>query len=229
MPQYQDNRRPSKGPNLEVTPKAVLAEPIEYARIGSYIVAAETRDPSNDPAFYLQAGMPMGKLSTGGFAPSTVGGSTVAYTSGGTTLTVSVASAIELDRRLGSSGTFQIWGQDGDTVIKKNVTFSAVNTGNGEITVVDIGDDLDVGAWVQVKDGSENIRTIYDGFNRGNPERLTNWNTNDNQDLQFKPAMEAWVIDSAVTFWPAEGAFRDDLYASLNVNGKFFSYDGWVG
>lgn len=222
------NRTASKGPTQTSTPNRVLDDYIT-ARGGSAIDGAETRDPTNSPVYFIQAGMPVGRLTaTGKYAPSAIGTSN-AYTNPATTLTTTAASATELVRRLGSSGTFNLQGISASVFASVQVTFSAVNTSTGDITVTAIGQNFDVGAWIQIEDGTEVVVTIYQGFNEGFPERVTEDVTNTDVDISFLPAIEAWVLEDNVTFWPAAGVFRDNLRAELNVSGKFFFRDNFVG
>ena len=56
-----------------------------------------------------------------------------------TTITTDVNTAAELVRRIGATGTFKLTGPPtaGGAVVTQTVTFSAVNTSTGAITITD--------------------------------------------------------------------------------------------
>src|ERR1700674_1841691 len=74
---------------------------------GREIDGVNASDPDNTPdVTVLRAGLLMGKITTTGlYANSVIGVTTVAYTSGGTSLTLTVQAAVELVRRFGAAGT----------------------------------------------------------------------------------------------------------------------------
>lgn len=121
-------------------------------------------NPQNTPyVAYLFGGMPVGRETTSGqYATSILGTTSVSYTSGGTSLTVSAATATELVRRIGSSGTFKTVGPPtaNGTVATTTTTFSAVNTTTGVITVTSLGVDKVAGSFISPTDGSEIIVTL---------------------------------------------------------------------
>lgn len=104
---------------------------------------AKSRDPGNTGSTYvLRAGVLLAKnAATGRYAPWSVGVTTAELTGAGTTLTLSVADAAELVRRGGPSGTLVLTGQNraGQPVVQRTVTYSAVNTTNGQVTVTALG------------------------------------------------------------------------------------------
>lgn len=113
----------------------------------------------------LQAGLLLGKVTASGkYAASVLGVTTVAYTSGGTSLTVSAATAAELVRRIGSSGSaaFNVVGPPtaAGTVAVTAVTYSAVNTTTGVVTVTSLGVDKVTNSLVTAADGSGTPTTI---------------------------------------------------------------------
>ena len=78
------------------------------------IDGSKGRDPLNTgDVDVLRAGLMMGKITSGGkYAPAVIGPLTVAYDSSaaGTQVTVSTATATELLRRIGATGTFNLTG-----------------------------------------------------------------------------------------------------------------------
>jgi hypothetical protein len=124
-------------------------------------------NPLNAPfTWLLFAGTAMGRITaTGKYANSIIGATTAAYAhSGGsnTTLTTDVNTAAEIVRRIGTSGTFKLTGPPAanGTVATQVVTFSAVNTSTGNITITALGADAISGAFIQPTDGSESIVTL---------------------------------------------------------------------
>jgi hypothetical protein len=113
---------------------------------GGVIDGSESRDAGNTPDTHiLRAGTIMAQnATTGHYAPWAIGVSTASIAGAGTTLTVSAATATELVRRIGTSGTFVLTGVNRanstvTTVRQVTVTYSNVNTTTGAITVTAIG------------------------------------------------------------------------------------------
>ena len=202
---------------------------ITTVRGGAVIEGAETRDPTQTNPVYLGSGMPMGRVTaTGKYAPAVMG-LAEAYTSAETEITTTPASAAELLRRVGASGTFQIQGLVAGVLTKQQVTYSAIVVATGVITVTDLAATYAANAWIQPEDGSETVVTIYNGLNLGFPQRVTNEVSGLNVDLRFPAAIAALVIESKVTFWPVAGVFRDALRTELNTFGNFQFQEQYVG
>src|SRR5262245_40565650 len=86
---------------------------LDYYPAGGVIKGSKARDPGNSAfsTLALRAGLLMGKITSGGYwANSIMGLSNGALTSTGTTLNVPVATAVEIVRRIGSTGTFKLTG-----------------------------------------------------------------------------------------------------------------------
>lgn len=112
---------------------------IEVLPGGGIIDGTKSRDSNNsDSIRCLRAGTLMGKVTSGGkWAPSAIGVLDAAYASG-TSLTLDTAAeAVELVRRIGSSGTFTLTGPPtaAGTVRSMTVTYSAVNQSTGAVTI----------------------------------------------------------------------------------------------
>lgn len=111
---------------------------------GGIIDGSESRDPLNTgDVDVLRAGLLMGKITTTHlWAPSILGVLTVAYADDtGVELTVSVATAVEIVRRIGTSGTFKLTGPPVALGVSRSiqVTYSAISIVTGVITVTAIG------------------------------------------------------------------------------------------
>lgn len=143
--------------------------PIRYAPSLYWFDGTYARDPDNTPTSMLRAGLLVGKISTsgegGGYANSIIGVTTVNYTSGQTTLTVTPQAAAELARRVGASGTFNI--TNGATATATGitltvVTYSSLVASTGVITITNIGANIASGAAIMPTDGSQVPLTVFD-------------------------------------------------------------------
>jgi hypothetical protein len=127
---------------------------------GRLIDGTKSRDTGNNNPTdigILRAGVVMGKITTGGkYANSFFDQLPGAFTNG-TSMTLSAAGATELVRRIGSSGTFTIVGppSSGGTVAVTTVTYSAVNTTTGVVTVTAPGANYIAGSFIGDTDGSQ--------------------------------------------------------------------------
>lgn len=194
---------------------------------GGIIDASKSRDPGNTSLITtLRPGLLMGKITASGYwAPSIIGVTQGAYTSGGTSLTLTAAQATELVRRVGSSGTFKLVGPA--TAAGANntttVTYSAVNTGTGVVTITDIGANRIAGCLVSPSDGSETIMSmIPDGT--GLPIHAI-----DLANIEFPQIPVSGIIDSAqlLPVWPSDTTLRTYIRESLSTlsGGKFVFSD----
>ena len=116
-------------------------------------------NPQNSPyVWQLWAGQIVAKESASNiFATSILGQSTVALTTIATTIVTDVNTATEVVRRLGGSGTLTLTGPptSGGTVASATVTYSAVNTSNGHITISATGVAFVAGSWIGPVDGTQ--------------------------------------------------------------------------
>jgi len=114
-----------------------------YVPGGAIIDGSKSRDYGNsDNTRGLRAGTLMGRITSGGkWANSVLGVTTVALAGSGTSITVSAASAVEIVRRIGATGTLSITGPEAaaGTVQTKTLTYSAVDTSTGVVTVSALG------------------------------------------------------------------------------------------
>jgi len=124
-----------------------------YKPAGGLMRGAKCRDPFNaDDVFLLQIGTLMARHSTDlTYAPWIIGVViTDAVAAATTTYTISVASAVELVRRVGASGNFVITGPPGaaGVVVQQTVAYSAVNVTTGVVTHTATGVAFVVGSFI---------------------------------------------------------------------------------
>lgn len=174
---------------------------------------------ANTPYFwFLFAGQPFGKVTaTGKYATSIIGLTTVAYTSGGTSLTLSPADATALVARVGaSSGTFKTVGPPAanGTVAVITTTFSAVNVTTGVVTVTSLGANMVAGSWIQPTDGSETIVTLL--ANTAGCKVRDEYNTNPVDVFESRMWAGGGIVDLAY-FWPGGQPTDTSLLARIKA------------
>ena len=114
---------------------------LSYKPQAGVINGTESRDPGNTSyTNTLRAGLILAK-SSGKYAPWAIDVTSGALTGSGTSITLSAAGATELVRRVGTSGTFVLTGPPSaaGTVRQMTVTYSAVDTGTGVVTITALG------------------------------------------------------------------------------------------
>lgn len=199
---------------------------LDYYPAGAIIEGTKSRDPDNSSAsiLTLRPGLLMGKITSGGkYAPAIIGVTQGAYTSGGTSLTLTAAQAVELVRRIGSSGTFNLIGPAtaGGANNTTQVTYSAVNTTTGVVTITDIGANRIAGCFVAAEDGSQTpITLIPDGYGLVVPD--------DDSDLEFPMVPVAGTIDvDQIINWPSDTTLKTWIRTSLSTvsGGKWIFSD----
>lgn len=140
--------------------------PYSFAVTNNIVNPALCYDAGNTPNIRsIRAGMPFGIVTASGrFATSFIGTVQTAYASGGTSLTVTPATAVVLNARIGASGTFKLAAPPTAAGVVRFhiVTYSAINTTTGVVTVNDIGADVIAGSMVMPNDGSEYPRGLLD-------------------------------------------------------------------
>ncbi len=164
------NGKPGMLSTYTATPREIFSANRQFAQ---FIAAPVTIDGTlsgnalNAPyTWLLYAGTLLGKVTaTGKYANSIIGLTSAAYAHGGgsnTTITTDVNTAAEIVRRIGASGTFKLTGPptSGGTVATQVVTYSAVNTSTGAITITALSADAVSGSLIQPTDGSETIVTL---------------------------------------------------------------------
>lgn len=202
---------------------------------GKIVNGTYSRDPLNTgDVDVLRAGIVLGKRTDDSmYAPSIIGVLPSAHSSSGTTLTaltVGVANAVEINRRIGSSGSFKLTGPPSaaGTVAVTTVTYSAINTTTGIATISDISVSKVTGSLIQPADGSETPLCILgDGYGlKVTDEDETSCNV-DAGDL----LIGGHVDSSQIINWPADASLRTWLAGKLNggdgtvVGGGPFTFD----
>lgn len=211
------------------TPYMVFRQRSEkFIALNRIIDGTKTRDSGNTgDTDRLRPGLLLGKVTSGGkYTNSILGVVQSAYTSGGTTLSVTAAQATEIVRRVGSSGSLTCVGPPSaaGTVASTSVTFSAVDTGTGDITVTSLGVNKIAGSWLVSTDGSGVPKTFLpDGY----PTPVTYEGSSQDQPFPLFPV--AGIIDvSKIIDYPTDTSMIAWLKSQLDVTayGQFsFSDD----
>jgi len=164
----------------------------------------------------------MGRITTGGlYAPSILGVLQGAVSATDTTFSVSVAQAVEIDRRIGQTGTLTLVGPPtaGGTVATFTETFTVVDTTTGAITCSALDADLIAGSFVGHNDGSQIPRTfIDDSFG----EKVTDVDGT-SIDVQFPLLPLTGIIDSSqiLPVWPSDTSLQQWIVDQLNAYGEY--------
>ncbi len=197
---------------------------------GKYIDGSQSRDPGNDPDVQtLRCGMLMGRITAATFgtvdmyAPSIIGITSGAYTSGGTSLTVSPAQAAELIRVVGQSGTAELVAigppTANGTLAITDITHSAIVAATGVLTVTSLGVDKVAGTFIAVKDGRQIPRTFIPD---GSGLRVTDA---DGLSItrEFPEVPVAGLVISAnfLPGWPSDTSLQAWIRDSLNTYGRY--------
>jgi hypothetical protein len=228
------NGKPGVLSSYSAAPRDVFLANRQFAQfvaLPATIDGTLSANPLNAPfTWLLYAGTLLGRVSASGkFANSILGVTTAAYAhSGGTTISTDVNTAAEIVRRIGASGTFKLTGPPAaaGTVATQTVTFSAVNTSTGAITITATGADAVNGSLIQPTDGSETIITmICDVWGKKVADQL-NTTRVDVFDAQLLAA--GGTINTAlIVNYPADASLKAWIKAALKTTcpGVNFSDD----
>lgn len=187
---------------------------------GKLIDGAKSRDAGNTgDTDVLRPGLIMGKATSGGlYSPSILGVTTVAYADNDTTLTVSAATAAEIVRRVGATGTLKVSGPPtaAGTVSTATCTYSAVDTTTGVITCSDMNDDFIAGSFVGANDGSYLPVTFIPDWDYG--VKVTDVNGSSLTVVEFPKLPVSAIVDSSQLInWPSDTSLRAWLVTYLNA------------
>lgn len=197
---------------------------------GVQIDGSLSRDPLNTgDVDVLSAGLLMGKVTASGkYAPSIIGTLQNAHTSdSATSITIEAAAAVELVRRIGSSGTFTILGPPtaGGTVASETYTYTAVNTTTGVVTISTDATDYIAGSFIMPTDGSQ---TPLGVIGNGHGHKVTDQD-GDNVTLDFANLLIGGRLDvSQIRNWPSDTSLITWIKAQLNdadKSGARFTFD----
>lgn len=226
------NRLPGIGTERSYQKRRVLFSheaAVRLPHIG-VIDASESGDPGNTSyVTTLRPGLLMGRITSSGlWAPSIVGAITGAYTSGGTSLTVSAAQATELARIVGQSGTAELVAIGAPTatgtVVATTFDHSAINTTSGVITVTSLGVDKHAGTWIAVADGRQTPLGILD---EGYGQKVTD-NDGNYVDARLQSLLVGGFIDTnQVINYPntTNTSLSAYLKAQLRLKGTYLFND----
>lgn len=186
--------------------KALLSEDYKILYPGSRIIdGSKSRDALHTGNLdILRAGLLMGRITASNkYAPSIIGLTTVDYVSGGVTVTVSPATAVEIVRRIGATGVLVIVGAPTATGVVASFTasYTAVNVSTGAITIsVSLGANVEEGALVGANDGSMTpVAVIGDGYGI----KVTDDDAT-SIDVPFNPMVIGGILDvTQVINWPS--------------------------
>lgn len=215
------------------THRSVLAQgEFTYLKQGVLISGANSRDPLNTGNVdVLLGGLLMGRITSGGlWAPSILGVTSNAEAAGSTAVEVSVATATELNRRVGASGTFKLAGPPSaaGVVTTETVTYSAINLATGAITVTALVNAFIAGSFVQPTDGSEMPRSLIpDTFGY----KVTDQDGVSVTNVPWDLVPIAGCIDaSQIRNWPSDTSLRAFITTRLNdAAGGQFVFDHIYG
>lgn len=208
--------------------KVVMSDPVYFPN-GGIIDGSKSRDPNNSSDVRtLQAGLVMGKITASGkWAPSILGVVQSDYTSGGTEITVTAAQATEIVRRNGASGTLKITHAPtaaGTVVPYATLTYSAVDTATGILTITNIGANVESGALIMPEDGSQVPRAIIpDGYGVD----VVDINTGLEIDAEFPQPLCGGFLDTAgIVNYPAAAntTLIAWLKAALRATGAWYVF-----
>lgn len=220
---------PRVGALLTAAHRRVFLSDVEWWLAGGRIVeAAKSGDPGNTgDVRVLRAGLLMGKVTTGGrYAPSIVGVTQAAIAAAATTINILPAQAVELVRRIGATGTLRLTGPPtaAGVVASFTETYSAVNTGTGDVTISAADAALIAGSFVAANDGSHvPVTLIADGYglNVLDSDGVTQL------DQPFARFPIGGLLESTqlLPVWPSDTSLQQWIVDQLQTASKLFTFD----
>jgi hypothetical protein len=213
-----------------ITPRCIHTNPQlrRYAPSFYFLDGNLSRDRGNSPTSLIRCGMILGKVTiTGLYAPTIIGVTQSAYTSGATSLTVAAADAVEIARRVGASGNLSSYAPPTSTgvVAVKAITFSAVNQSTGVLTVSDIGANVAAGTPIISTDGSGVALTIFDN-DQGYPmDVLDTGGASINQPISRFLVGGDLYANQIIDLTSLNASAEAYIKAQLNANGATFTFD----
>jgi len=193
---------------------------------GVVVDGSLSRDPGNTgDVDVLRAGLIIGKVMASGlYAPSIIGVLLHDEALNSVALEVDPAVAVELVRRIGSSGTFGLYGNAtaGGDCSTIQVTYSAVDTVTGVITCSALSAARIAGSYLMPEDGSE----VPAGFvGDGYGVKVTDEDSA-NIDAQCPSVVIGGYLDhDTVVNYPADTGLNAYLRTWMVVRGLYVTFD----
>lgn len=192
---------------------------------GRTIDGSQTRDPLNTGNLStIRAGTLMGQITSGKkWAPTILATIINAEIATATEIEVTAAQAAELVRRIGATGTFGLVGPPtvAGTVISEQVTYTAVDTATGIITVDATTAAFIAGSWIVAEDGSETIRgVLHNVFG----VRVTDAD-GVNIDHSFNLGVAGQINTSNVLLYPTDASLIARVKTELRAVGGGYVFD----
>lgn len=195
---------------------------------GVVIDGSKSRDPTNTGNIqYLQAGLVIGRITTGGkYAPAIIGLTGVLHDTSAVTTTMTLPASVvtEIQRRIGTSGSFKIIGPPtaNGTVATETVTFSAIASST-TITITATSADFAAGSIIAPADGSETPVGLIDD---GDPIKVTDDDDSD-IDVPLNRLLVGGMIDSSqIVNWSSDTSVQSYLKGKLNAtSSSAFTFD----
>jgi len=207
---------------------------IKLLPVGIVVDGALSRDPLHTGYLdVLRPGMMVGRVTASKkYAPAVIGVTTVAYDASATVntqLTVSPATAVEIVRRIGASGTCHITGpptSGGDVAVNTDVTYSAVDVTTGVITITALGANFIAGSFIQPDDGSEVAVGL---LNKEDGLKVTD-DLDADMDTAAQLLISGTLDSSQILNWPSNAKLQQHVKDLLNATsaGQYVFDDAYV-
>lgn len=210
---------PGRKAERTATPRKILVSDMGAMTwpAGKIIDGSESRDSGNTGDLdVLRAGIAMGKqTSSGKYAPSILGVLASAEVVTATTITVTAAQAVEINRRLTATGTLTLVGPPtaAGVVAVFTEVMSAIDTATGVITLGALDAALIAGSFVMDNDGTEvPVFLIGDGYG----VKVTDQD-DVNTDVPFRDALFGGIVDaSQIILYPSDASLKTWIKQALN-------------
>lgn len=214
---------------LVSTPRIIMRQGMYTPLSGGRIIdGSESRDPSNTGDLgVLRAGLLMGRDSSSGlYAPCFIGVLQSAYTSGGTSITVTAAQAVELERLVGQSGSSELVAIGAPTatgtVAVTAVSHSAINTTTGVLTISDMGVDKTAGTFIGINSNTKYIPRTF--IPDGTGIKVLDIDGTTSVDVPFAMPISGMILTANILpGWPAAAntTLQNYIRDNLRLNGVF--------
>lgn len=223
-----EGRMPGVSSERVVTPiKLGLKDPRFF---GIVLDGSKSRDPGNSPVTEIRPGILLGKLASNGkYAPFQAGVSQGAVTNPFTSITVTLAQAVEIVRRWGgTSGTLYVNGPAtaGGSMQNIAITVSNVNIGTGVITCSSCAAAFIAGSMLSFNKADfasdyHQCLGFLRGFDGCYPIKAVDEDAT-SRDVSTELVIATdWLMGSELPEWPSNAVIQNWLRGVLNTYGKF--------